>query len=83
MTYTIWGANYYATSKIELKEALLKILDAQPKHSDLEPYLQTPAEQLSGLYTTGIITSSGSVNASVLQERLEYYQKSKTELWGE
>lgn len=81
MTYTIWGAEFYSKAKSELKGILLNILDAEPKNSELDPYLQTPAEQLSGLYTTGIIASSGSVDSSVLQERLNYYREHKETLW--
>lgn len=66
---------------MELKQAILNVLDAEPKNSELSPYLQTPAEQLSGLYATGIIATSGSVDSSVLQERLDYYKNHKESLW--
>lgn len=84
VNYTSRWAEYYRTAQIELKNALLDLLDAEPRKSDLDPYLQTPAEQLSGLYNSGIIIGSGNgIDATVLQERLEYYQSNKTELWSE
>ena len=76
------GADYYEIAKKEMRIAILDVLDAEDKNSDLAPYIQTPAQQLSGLYNSGIVIGSGNnVDATILQERLEYYQSSKTELW--
>ena len=80
--YTTRGADYYEIAKKEMRIAILDVLDAEDKNSDLAPYIQTPAQQLSGLYNSGIVIGSGNnVDATILQERLEYYQSSKTELW--
>lgn len=79
--YTTRGADYYEIAKKEIRSALLDVLDAEDKNSDLAPYLQTPAEELSGLYNSGIVIGSGTVDSATIQERLEYYQSSKVELW--
>lgn len=84
VTYTTRGADYYKVAKQELRIAILDVLDAEDKRSDLTPYLQTPAEQLSWLYTSGVVIGTwNGVNPEVLQERLQYYQESKNELWWE
>ena len=53
--YTTRGADYYAIAKKEMRIILLDVLDAEDKNSDLAPYLQTPTEELSWLYATGIV----------------------------
>ena len=53
----------YITIQQDMRATMLQLLNAKDDTSALDPYLQTPAEQLSGLYNSGIVATSGSVDA--------------------
>lgn len=53
--YTQRGKDYYSTMKAEFKVVVLDILDAEPKHTDLDPYLKTPSEEFSEIYSGSIV----------------------------
>lgn len=77
--YTDRWAQYARESIYEMRTLLIKWLDAEPKISYEE---LLPTSQLSWwITTTWVIINSGSVPYEVLQERLQYYQDSKQELW--